>query len=195
MIIYSSRINPMKENLFGNGIQEKISTAWEKFAEHEHRPDVGGEHKYGDILQGLLLLLFITVSIIDYFFLKTRFTLTPYIPLWVRIFISLLLLFTGWRLAKSGMQLVFGELREKPSVIYQGAFTQTRHPIYLGAILLYLTVVALTLSLAAGAVWVVTIVCYAFLAKHEEKLLIEKFGEEYRGYMQQVPMWIPRPKT
>ena len=188
-------MNPMKENLTGNGIHEKISAAWEKFAEHEHRPDVGGEHKYGDILQGLLLLLFIAVSIIDYFFLKTRLTLTPYVPLWARIFTSLLLLFTGWRLAKSGMQVVFGDVREKPSVINQGPFTQMRHPIYMGAILLYLAAVVLTLSLAAGVVWIVIAACYAILAKYEETLLIEKFGDDYRQYMQSVPMWIPRPKT
>ena len=102
---------------------------------------------------------------------------------------------TYTRLAANGLREVFGEVREKPTVIQQGAFTYMRHPIYLGAILLYLAAVVITLSLAAGLVWVIIVGCYAFLAKHEEYLLIEKFGDEYRQYMQSVPMWIPRPKT
>ena len=152
----------------------KVRSRWEEFAEHEHRPDVGGEHKYGDVLQGLLLLLFIAASIFDYFVLKTHLLLAEYIPWWVRISISLVLLVVGWRLAKDGLQAIFGDVREKPTVIYQGALTQIRHPIYLGAILMYLAAVVLTLSLAASAVWILIIACYAFLAKHEEKLLIEK---------------------
>lgn len=185
----------MKSKPIKNIFLEKIRSLWEEFAEHEHRPDVGGEHKYGDLLQGLLFLLFVGVGMMDYFVLRSRMILSPYIPWWARISISLLLLVIGWRLATDGLRAIFGDVREKPSVINQGALTQMRHPIYLGAILMYLAVVVLTLSLAAGGVWVIIVACYAFLAQHEEKLLIEKFGDEYRQYRQQVPMWIPRPKT
>lgn len=31
-----------------------------------------------------------------------------------------------------------------------------------------------------------------FVARHEEKLLLQKYGQDYRRYMQDVPMWLPR---
>ena len=174
---------------------EPLRSAWDKFAEHERRPDVGGEHKYGDLLQGILFLLFVAVLLLDYFLFKSSHLLAPFFPWWARISIGLLTLIAGWRLAAEGMRMVFGEVRQNPIVIQQGPFAHIRHPIYLGAILLYLAVVVVTLSLAAALVWLLIIVCYAILANYEEKLLLEKFGDAYQQYRMMVPMWIPRPKT
>ena len=95
-------------------------------------------------------------------------------------------------LAWVGMKIVFGENREKPAVIRKGVFNLVRHPIYLGAILLYLGLIILTLSLAATVVWIITILFYHFISRYEEKLLLEKFGKDYEEYMREVPMWIPR---
>ena len=167
----------------------------DKFAEHERRPDVAGEHPFGDLIQGLLLIIFLGAIVIDRLFLKTHLILSTHFPIWVRIPISLLILWLAWVLAMGGLRIVFGEIREKPVVINQGAFSQTRHPIYLGGILMYLAALVLTLSLAATVIWIIIILYYGFLARYEEDLLIEKFGDEYRRYMQQVPKWIPRFKT
>ena len=176
-------------------IRKKIYSFKETFAEHEHRPDVAGEHRFGDLIQGLFLILFIGAIVIDRLFLKTSAILSPYLPIWVRIPISILILWPAWHLAIGGLRIVFGEIREKPVVVNQGVFSQTRHPIYLGGILMYLAALVLTLSMTAAITWVFIILYYGFLARYEEKLLIEKFGDEYRLYMQQVPMWIPRPRT
>ena len=167
----------------------------DKFAEHECRPDVAGEHPFGDLIQGLLLIIFLGAIVIDRLFLKTHVILSTHFPIWVRIPICLLILWLAWVLAIGGLRIVFGEIREKPVVIHQGVFSQTRHPIYLGGILMYLAALVLTLSLAAAVIWIIIIFYYGFLARYEEKLLLEKFGDEYRLYMQQVPMWIPRLKT
>jgi len=50
----------------------------------------------------------------------------------------------------------------------------------------------LTLSIFAMIVWVVIIGFYHYLARYEEKLLLDRFGADYKSYMNQVPMWIPR---
>jgi protein-S-isoprenylcysteine O-methyltransferase Ste14 len=167
----------------------------DKFAEHEHRPDIAGEHRFGDLFQFLLLVVFIGVGVMDPFFIGTSRVLSPYFPMWVRIPISIFILWLAWYHAIGGLRIVFGEIREKPVVINQGVFSQTRHPVYLGGILMYFAALVLTLSMTAAIVWVIIILYYGFLARYEEKLLIEKFGDEYRSYMQQVPMWIPKPKT
>jgi protein-S-isoprenylcysteine O-methyltransferase Ste14 len=185
MDIFKKRLKPVT----------KIRSYMDKFAEHEHRPDIAGEHRFGDLFQGLFFFLFIGVVIIDRLFLNTSTILSPYFPIWARILIAILILWLAWHLAVGGLRIVFGEIRKKPIVVNQGIFSQTRHPIYLGAILMYLAALVLTLSLVAGVIWVFIILYYRFLARYEEKLLIGKFGDDYRQYMTQVPMWIPRPKT
>lgn len=38
----------------------------------------------------------------------------------------------------------------------------------------------------------VIVLAYSLLARHEERKVIERFGEEYRTYQQDVPRFIPR---
>lgn len=173
---------------------QKVQYYWQKFAEHEHRPDVAGEHPLGDIMQGILLLVFIAGILIDRLLFKTNAVLSPYIPLWVRISATGVLLGFAWKYAVSGLRTVFGEIREQPFVIRENVFAETRHPVYLGAILMYLAAVVLSLSLIGAALWILIVLYYRYLARYEEGLLTKKFGEDYRLYMRQVPMWLPCPR-
>ena len=174
---------------------QKFQYYWQKFAEHEHRPDVAGEHPLGDLMQGILLLVFITGILIDRLLLKTNALLSPYIPLWARIVITSILLGFAWKYAVNGLRTVFGEIREKPFIIRDSVFAETRHPVYLGVILMYLALVVLSLSLIGAALWIVIAFYYHYLAVYEERLLINMFGEEYQRYMQQVPIWLPRMRA
>ena len=103
----------------------------------------------------------------------------------------ILLVLSGY-LAVTGMSIVFGEKREKPSVIRKGVFNVVRHPIYLSEILLYLGLLILSISLAAAEVWVIAIGFLHYISLYEERLLLARFREEYEQYMREVPMWIPR---
>lgn len=77
-------------------------------------------------------------------------------------------------------------------LISRGPFSYVRNPLYVGNFLI--TVGVATFS---GVTWIVllTIVLFAFqyycIVKHEERLLIQKFGREYEEYMETVPAWIP----
>ena len=159
---------------------------------HENREDLVGEHTFGDMGQVILLLLFLTVWVADSFFVHYSTFLSNYVSLWVKIPMAAIILVIAGALAWEGMKIVFGETREEPAVIRKGVFNLVRHPIYLGAILGYMGLIILTLSLAATSVWIIIILFYHFISRHEEKLLLEKFGEDYGDYMRQVPMWIPR---
>jgi len=64
--------------------------------------------------------------------------------------------------------------------------------MYLGALSLYLGLLVSTFSLIAAGIWVLIIVFYYFNSKHEEKLLLIKFGKDYEDYQREVPMLIPR---
>ena len=76
-------------------------------------------------------------------------------------------------------------------MIRDGAFGRVRHPIYLGSIVIYLGFVVSTMSVLTAVIWIVIISFYHFLARYEEKLLLEKFGQDYEQYMNEIPMWIP----
>ncbi len=160
-----------------------------------HRDDLTGEHALGDIGQLVLAILFTLTWVVDSFFLHYSIFLNGIVPVWVRIPLAVVLLALAAYLARTGLSIVFGERRETPGVIRKGVFGVVRHPVYLGEILLYLGLLMLSISLAAAAVWLVAVVFLHCISRHEEKLLLERFGAEYEQYMHDVPMWIPRFRT
>jgi protein-S-isoprenylcysteine O-methyltransferase Ste14 len=111
---------------------------------HAGRQDLAGEHKIGDMGQLVFLLIFLGVWITDTF-LKFSIILAPPLSLIIRIPLGVsILLIAGW-LARSGLRVVFGEVRQEPRVIHEGVFSLVRHPIYLGAILAYLGLLVVSL--------------------------------------------------
>jgi len=158
----------------------------------ETRQDLTGEHSIGDAGQIILALLFAIVWIADSFYLHYTTFLNDHISQWLRLPPAFVFLILSGYLARTGLSIVFGEIREKPSVIRKGVFNWVRHPIYLSEILLYLGMLLISISLAAAVVWLIAIAFLHYISRYEEKLLLARFGEEYKQYMQDVPMWLPR---
>ncbi|MBK5191347.1 MAG: isoprenylcysteine carboxylmethyltransferase family protein [Methanosarcinales archaeon] len=119
----------------------------------------------------------------------------PLFPFYLRILFSLPFLILAFLLARSGLKAVFGEQREELVLIRSGVFSIVRHPIYLGAILLYLGFIIISLSIISFCIWLVIILFYYVISRYEEKLLIDKLGSQYEEYMNEVPMFIPRIKS
>ncbi|MFC2100614.1 methyltransferase family protein [Bacteroidota bacterium] len=164
----------------------------EKIKKHHDRPDLVGEHTFGDTGQLILLIFFLIIWISDSFILNASNFWSSYIPLYIRIIISSIILITGFIVARKGLRIVFGEQREKPELIRKGIFNKVRHPIYLGAILFYLGLFFLSISLIALLVISITFVFYYYISRYEEKILVEEFGESYIKYKKEVPMFFPR---
>jgi len=154
--------------------------------------DVVGEHAFGDAGQIVLACLFAAAWVADTFFFGYTTFLNRHVPLGFRIPAGIVLLLLSGCLAKTGLSIVLGEQRDKPAVIRKSIFSIVRHPIYLSEILFYLGLLILSLSLAATGVWVAAIGFLYYISRYEEKLLRARFGEEYKQYMQNVTMWIPR---
>ena len=163
---------------------------WDKL--FHHRDDLTGEHNFGDAGQIICALLFFGVWITDSFSLRYTTQLNELVLPLVRIPIGLLLLFISAYFAWSGLMVVFGEVRGKPSVIRKGVFGLVRHPIYLSEVLLYFGLFMINMSLASGVVWIGASVFLYYLSRYEERLLLHRFGEDYESYMRDVGMWIPR---
>jgi protein-S-isoprenylcysteine O-methyltransferase Ste14 len=159
--------------------------------QHAGREDLTGEHRLGDSLQMIFIILFLAVWILDSFLLGFSTFLAGSIPWFIRFPVGVILLIFAFYLAQSGLRAVFGRPQETPHVITGGVFSVVRHPIYLGAILAYAGMTCLTLSLVSAALLVVIIVFYHYISRYEEKLLTQRFGDEYREYMRKVPMLLP----
>jgi len=158
---------------------------------HENRDDLAGEHKWGDLGQLVLLFIFIIAVVIDKLFLKMLDSLFEEVTLWFQLVGGIIFVTLGGLLAKKGLKIVFNEKRTKPQVIDIGVFKIVRHPIYLGSILTYVGFLFFTFSFLGFLVWLVIIFFYFYISYYEEKLLLKKFGEEYRNYQKRVPMIIP----
>jgi protein-S-isoprenylcysteine O-methyltransferase Ste14 len=171
-------------------LMRRPETAHEKWL--DQRDDLTGEHACGDAGQILFALLFFGVWIADSYFLRYTTQLNEVVPALARKPIGVVLLCASAYCAWSGLSIVFGEVRQNPSVIRKGVFGVVRHPIYLSEVLLYLGLLMLHLSLSAGVVWIGASGFLYYLSRHEERLLLKRFGEEYESYIRDVGMWIPR---
>jgi protein-S-isoprenylcysteine O-methyltransferase Ste14 len=155
------------------------------------REDLTGEHLVGDAGQAIGAVLFFMVWAGDTFFVRYAVFLNALVPPAVRLPAGILAGAAAFYFARNGLAIVFGEKREIPGVIRKGVFSLVRHPVYLGELLIYLGFLCFSLSLAAGTVFLGNCLFLHFIARHEEKLLLARFGEEYAAYMRDVPMWVP----
>jgi len=156
------------------------------------REDLTGEHKIGDAGQIIFAVLFFTVYIIDSFFLKRTTFLNDLVPTWLRVPLGIVLLILAGTMAWSGLKIVFGEVREEPQVIRKGPFKVVRHPIYMAEVLMYAGQLCFNLSLAAAVIWIAAAIFLHQISRHEERLLLARFGDEYQRYMNEVGMWLPK---
>ena len=125
-------------------------------------------------------------------FMKYSNFLNAHIPSAIRLPIGVLLLIIAGYMAGSGLMMVFNKKAQSRGVIRKGVFRFVRHPIYLSEIIMYSGFLTLNISLAAAFILVIAIFFLHYISRYEERLLLAKFGDEYRRYMKEVPMWFPR---
>lgn len=74
-----------------------------------------------------------------------------------------------------------------------GLYGLVRHPQYTGLFIgLFGEGVVHWPTLFSVALFPVIVLAYVWLARHEEKRMMDEFGEEYRLYRKHVPMFVPR---
>ncbi|HVP35924.1 MAG TPA: isoprenylcysteine carboxylmethyltransferase family protein [Terriglobales bacterium] len=127
----------------------------------------------------------------DSFFLHISTFLSAYVPLFIRLAILVITFIIALYLFRSGHVVL--ESQQRPErVISSGVFGYVRHPLYLGGMLMYLGLVISTLSLFSLIIFVGIFIFYNYIAGYEEKVMEEKFGEEYVKYKQKTGKWLPR---
>jgi len=82
--------------------------------------------------------------------------------------------------------------RQQDRLVTTGLYSLVRHPQYTGLFIgLFGEGVVHWPTLFSVVLLPVIVVAYGLLARSEEKRVIEQFGDEYRAYQKQVPMFIP----
>ena len=81
--------------------------------------------------------------------------------------------------------------KPSPELVLSGAYRFTRNPMYLG-----MTCIQVGLGLALNNLWISSLAVVSLLAVHfiavvpEERYLIEKFGDSYKGYLIKVRRYL-----
>ncbi|WP_455285053.1 methyltransferase family protein [[Eubacterium] cellulosolvens] len=77
----------------------------------------------------------------------------------------------------------------------KGIYAISRNPMYLSGFLEYVGIGVACVSwvfLLCAAVWIVS--WHILVPTHEERVLLEKYGNAYREYMNRTPRWVGIPK-
>lgn len=119
------------------------------------------------------------------------------IPSWLRAFVVIVAIASTalfyWTLSSLGKNLTDTVVTRKDAVLVtHGPYRWVRHPFYVCAALLMasVTVLAANWQIGIGSVLVLTLL--AIRTPKEERMLIQRFGDEYRRYMQLTVKFFPR---
>lgn len=152
-----------------------------------HKHHTTGEAPHNHTIQYGLLISFLIIWILDSFIL--HFTAYVYLmPLFFNIFLGIPIIIAGLYLA-SRAHIVFET--PEPQIVDTGLYCRVRHPMYLGSILVYVGFWVTTLSLLTLIPLFAVLIGYNFLASVEERILTDKFGDDYLEYKKKVRKWIP----
>lgn len=81
--------------------------------------------------------------------------------------------------------------QESDSLVLDGMYKVTRNPMYLGMLSVLVGIAIMLGSLSPFVVPLLFVpVLNARVIRHEEVMLEERFGEQYRAYRQQVRRWL-----
>jgi len=109
----------------------------------------------------------------------------------VAMVIGYTIVFFGATLVADGWRRIHRARRED-RLVTEGVYSRIRHPQYTG---LFLIVFGEGIvhwpTIVSVAAFPIIVAAYTFLARKEERQMVQKFGDTYRSYQRQVPMFVP----
>lgn len=119
------------------------------------------------------------------------------LPAWLRwcgvVIGGLCSLLMYWTLSSLGKNLTDTVVtRAEATLVTHGPYHWVRHPFYVTAGLLMMSVTLLTANWLIGLSSLLVLGLLAIRTPKEEQMLIERFGEEYRRYMAATGRFFPR---
>jgi protein-S-isoprenylcysteine O-methyltransferase Ste14 len=101
----------------------------------------------------------------------------------VIIVLGFILLSSAWS--------VLHKAQQTRSLATEGWYARCRHPQYVAFIMIMFGFLLQWPTIPTVVMFPILVLVYARLAKREEQISLNEFGEEYRRYMHNTPAWIP----
>ena len=148
----------------------------------------------------LLVLLTIFAGLIPLVYSITHWLdfANYHLPVWLGICGLLLLvfsLFVFWR-AHFDLKANWSpslEIRADHTLVTDGIYHLVRHPMYLSQLLWALAQILIMQNWLAGPLNLLFFIPFYFLrSRAEEKLMLDRFGDEYQGYLKKTGGIIPK---
>lgn len=107
---------------------------------------------------------------------------------------SNILIILGFFLLASAWS-VLHKAQQNGSLATTGWYERCRHPQYLAFIMIMFGFLLQWPTIPTLIMFPILVVVYVRLAKREERMALQEFGDAYRMYMQRTPAWIPAIHT
>lgn len=119
---------------------------------------------------------------------------------WIPVLVGILLIATGISLLAMTISLFgkYGDGTLAPwdppaKLVVIGIYRRVRNPMISGVFAILLGEAILFRSLIIFGWWIFFVIAQlVYITQSEEPTLIERFGDDYRLYQQNVPSWMPR---
>ncbi|OGP29623.1 MAG: isoprenylcysteine carboxyl methyltransferase [Deltaproteobacteria bacterium GWC2_42_11] len=95
----------------------------------------------------------------------------------------------GFVIMWNGWKLIHGA---KGGLVKDGPYAYVRHPQYSGLFLIMIGMLIQWPTVITALMFPVLVFVYYRLSKREEVEMLKTFGDEYKQYMEKVPMFIPK---
>lgn len=170
-------------------VTKEHKTAYPKSSEREN-----WVHYVIRSIRAISLAVFLGLYIVNHPWLGVLSLPLPGWLRWIGVAVGFLsLALYAWSRATLGKEwssnLLLGE---NHSLVTTGPYRWIRHPIYLAMIGFMISIALVTADLFLVAFLLVSTIDLALRIPKEEQMMVEKFGEEYKTYMQRTGRIFPK---
>lgn len=176
---------------FGVRIRYRVESA-KRTPEKRHRAE--GKAYMMLILSVLGYLVSIVFYMLDIPWISWSQIILPSWLRWLGVVAAISsVLLVAWIHSTLGRQYSAEVAIQKDHVLVtSGPYARTRHPMYTALNMFSFSLALTTSNLLVLSLAVLVIVPFLWIARMEEKLLLETFGEDYREYMKRTGRFFPR---
>ncbi len=148
---------------------------------------------HAHLYHALLPVIFWVIWFLDLQVFQLTTFLNNYIPLLIRILIFIAIFSVALVFIWKSHKFLFQSHEPPNQLISGGIFRYVRNPMYLGILIIYISLIFLNISLISIVVFIIVYLVYNKMVDFEEDVLEARFGEKYKEYQRKVPKWIPNP--
>ncbi|MFX0077451.1 MAG: hypothetical protein ACFE96_18565, partial [Candidatus Hermodarchaeota archaeon] len=103
---------------------------------HEHRLGIEAPHSH--LIQGLCVIIFTAIWLLDSLVFSFSTMLNDFIPWFVRLILFTIIIIIAFVFIRSSHNILFRQPENKDDLITEGILGHIRHPMYFGVLLIYL---------------------------------------------------------